>query len=264
MAAGIALLCLENELNVVAKARSAAAAEKLASAVSKQLAKKMDDAQASSTAKRFSTTLAPSGLSGCQIVVEAVAEDLAIKQKLFSELDAVLPPNIVLASNTSSLSIKEIAANCRHKERVAGMHFFNPVSKMQLVEVVKTNETNDEAEKTISELAHQLGKTPITVKDSPGFIVNRLLMPFLNDAVRLVEEGVSEPATIDSAVKLGLNHPMGPLALVDLIGIDVFVEIMRELQRKTGDKSFAPRPLALKLLNEGKLGRKTGEGFYKY
>lgn len=264
MGAGIAALLLEHGLEVIVKARSPESAQRAANEVNAQLEKRLSPEKLGQALAKLKTTLEYSGLARCGVVIESVAENLAVKQEVFQSLDEALPQNIILATNTSSLSIKEISAGCKHRERIAGMHFFNPVPRMQLVEVVAGKDTNRDAVDAIAELSQQLGKTPLVVKDTPAFIVNRLLMPFLNDAIRLVEDGVAEPKDIDSAARLGLNHPMGPLALVDLIGVDVFVEIMRELERQSGDSLFAPRPLALRMLSQGKLGRKTGAGFYEY
>jgi 3-hydroxybutyryl-CoA dehydrogenase len=196
-------------------------------------------------------------LASADFVIEAVSEDFEVKKEVFRELSRVCRKDAVIVSNTSSISIDELAKEVDNPGRFGGMHFFNPVSRMELVEVVRGKKTSGDTVKQICELAHALGKTPIVVMDSPGFIVNRLLMPFMNDAALLVERGVASPEDIDNAVKLGLNHPMGPLRLLDLIGLDVFLNSMKNMGK-------TPTQLVKKMVSEGKLGRKSGEGFYKY
>jgi len=196
-------------------------------------------------------------LTSADFVIEAVSEDFEVKKEVFRELSRVCKKNAIIVSNTSSISINELAKAVENPGRFGGMHFFNPVSKMGLVEVVRGKETSEDTVKQICELASALGKTPIIVKDSRGFIVNRLLMPFMNDAALLAEMGIASPEDIDNAVKLGLNHPMGPLRLLDLIGLDVFVNAMENMGK-------TPSTLVKKMVSEGRLGRKSGEGFYKY
>ena len=197
-------------------------------------------------------------------VIEAASEQETIKLDIFRQLDQVCRPNVVLASNTSSISITRIAAATGRPSQVVGMHFFNPVPIMAPVEIVRGMQTSAETVDTTSELAIQMGKQALPVQDSPGFVVNRVLMPLINEAAFCLQEGVADVATIDSLMKLGCNHPMGPLELADLIGIDVCLSILKVLQRDLGDPKFRPCPLLARYVDAGKLGRKTGAGFYNY
>ncbi len=197
-------------------------------------------------------------------VVEAVSEQKELKTLIFKQLDATCRPEVILASNTSSISITRLAAATDRPGRVVGMHFFNPVPIMQPVEVVRGMQTSVETVEQTSRLAERMGKQPFTVEDSPGFVVNRILLPLINEAVFALQEGVADAETIDSLMKLGCNHPMGPLALADLVGVDVCLSILQVLHRELGDPKFRPCPLLVRMVNAGRLGRKTGEGFYKY
>jgi 3-hydroxybutyryl-CoA dehydrogenase len=198
------------------------------------------------------------------LMVEAVVEDAAVKEDVFRRADAVLPPEAVLASNTSSIPIATLAAVTNRPDRVIGMHFFNPVPVMALVEVVRGPSTSNETAAAIAELARELGKTPAEANDFPGFVSNRILMPFINEAVWALHDGVAEPDSIDTIAKLGFNHPIGPLALADLIGLDTCVAIMEVLHQGLGDEKYAPCPLLREHVEAGRLGRKSGRGFYDY
>jgi 3-hydroxybutyryl-CoA dehydrogenase len=209
-------------------------------------------------------TLQGSDLGVCDFVIEAAPERFALKQELFSELDSVLKPEVILASNTSSISITRLAAQTRRPERVIGMHFFNPVPMMKLVEVIRGLETTDETFAQVKGLAEALGKSPVEVHDAPGFVSNRVLMPLLNEAMFAVMEGVATPAAVDQVFQLGMAHPMGPLALADFIGLDVCLDIMRVLVEGLGDPKYRPCPLLVRMVDAGWLGRKSGRGFYQY
>jgi 3-hydroxybutyryl-CoA dehydrogenase len=198
------------------------------------------------------------------VVIEAAVENLEIKKKIFAELDSLVQPKAILASNTSSLSITAVAAATKRPDQVIGMHFFNPVPVMALVEVIRGQATSDAAHAAVVELARKLGKTPVTVNEAPGFVVNRILVPMINEAAFVLTEGVASAEDIDAGMKLGANHPMGPLALGDLIGLDVCLAIMEVLYGEFGDSKYRPAPLMRKLVRAGQLGRKTGQGFFKY
>ena len=198
------------------------------------------------------------------LMIEAVVEDADTKEQLFHRADEQLPPDAILASNTSSIPIATLAAATDRADKVIGMHFFNPVPVLKLVEIIRGRDTSDETAETITELARDLGKTPAVANDFPGFVSNRILMPFINEAVWALHDGVAEAEAIDTIAKLGFAHPMGPLALADLIGLDTCVAIMEVLQEGLGDDRYAPCPLLRERAEAGRLGRKTGSGFYEY
>jgi len=198
------------------------------------------------------------------LMIEAVVEDAAVKTELFRRADAILPGGAILASNTSSIPITSLAAATRRPDRVVGMHFFNPVPVLRLVEVIRGLDTSDETAAAIVALAEDLGKTPAEARDLPGFVSNRILMPFINEAVSALETGVADAEAIDTVAKLGFGHPMGPLALADLIGLDTCVAIMEVLEKGLGEAKYAPSPLLREHVVAGRLGRKSGEGFFRY
>ena len=203
-------------------------------------------------------------LQQADLVVEAVVERLEVKQKVLSELDRVCPAHVILATNTSSISITRLAAATQRPDKVIGMHFMNPVPLMQLVEIIRGLATSQETWEAVEAATHKMGKTPVEVHDAPGFVSNRVLMPMINEAIFCLYEGVGKAEAIDAVMKLGMNHPMGPLALADLIGLDVCLDILRVLHDGFGDPKYRPCPLLVKMVDAGYLGRKSGRGFYEY
>ncbi|HAA90179.1 MAG: 3-hydroxybutyryl-CoA dehydrogenase [Thermoanaerobacterales bacterium 50_218] len=202
--------------------------------------------------------------SDADLVIEAVPEVLDLKKEIFKKLDSVCKPSTILSSNTSSLSVSELGSVTQRPEKVVGMHFFNPVPVMQLVEIVRTPATSDDTLTYVKEITEKIGKSPVVVNEWPGFIVNRILIPMINEAIYLLMEGAATAEDIDKSMKLGANHPMGPLALADLIGLDVCLAIMETLYKEFGDDKYRPCPLLRKMVRAGYLGRKTNQGFYKY
>ncbi|HLH36728.1 MAG TPA: 3-hydroxybutyryl-CoA dehydrogenase [Alloacidobacterium sp.] len=220
--------------------------------------------EATASLNRIQGTLDRQSLASCDFVIEAATEKFEIKRHLFTELDSLLPKHVILSSNTSSISITKLAAQTKRPDQVIGMHFFNPVPVMKLVEIIRGLQTSQATYDTVKSLAEQLGKTPVEVNDAPGFVSNRVLMPLLNEAMYAVMEGVATPEAVDEVFKLGMAHPMGPLTLADFIGLDVCLDIMRVLQDGLGDPKYRPCPLLIRMVDAGWLGRKSGRGFYRY
>ena len=225
---------------------------------------KIDPAEAPAIFARVRPVLRLQDLSACTLVVEAATERLEVKQQIFRDLDELLGPTAILSSNTSSISITKLAAGTSRADRVIGMHFFNPVPVMALVEVIRGLQTSDETYATVRALALDAGKTPVEVNDAAGFVSNRVLMPLINEAIFAVMEGVAKAEAIDEIFRLGMAHPMGPLTLADFIGLDVCLDIMRVLEDGLGDPKYRPCPLLIRMVDAGWLGRKSGRGFYEY
>ncbi len=213
---------------------------------------------------RIQTTLSLKDFADCDLVVEAVVEHEGVKAEVFRELDRVVKPEGILASNTSSIPITKLASYTGRPEKFIGMHFMNPVPLMVLVEVIRGHRTSDETTRVVLEVARRMKKTPVEVNDYPGFVSNRVLIPMLNEAIQAVHEGVATPEAVDAVMRLGMNHPMGPLELADFIGLDTVLAIMEVLYEGFSDSKYRPSPLLKKMVQAGMLGRKTGQGFYKY
>jgi 3-hydroxybutyryl-CoA dehydrogenase len=269
MGNGIAHVCARSGFNVVLVEVEQRFLDRGLAAITKNLAREVEKGKLAAEARdqalaRIRPSLDRKDLASCQLVIEAASEKFEIKQQLFRELDELCPKETILASNTSSISITKLAGQTKRPDRVIGMHFFNPVPVMKLVEVIRGIATSDESYQAVKATAEKLGKTPVEVNDAPGFVSNRILLPMINEAIYAVMEGVATPEAVDEVFKLGMAHPMGPLTLADFIGLDVCLDIMRVLQSGLGDSKYRPCPLLIKMVDAGWLGRKSGRGFYKY
>ena len=269
MGAGVVQAFAQANVPVVMKSRTQASLDKAVGKISKSLAKLVEKGKVTqeymdSVMANISTTVDYADFADADLVIEAASEDMNLKKEVFAELAKVCKPETIFATNTSSLSITEIAAITDRPAQFIGMHFFNPAPVMKLVEVIKGQMTSQETSDKIFALATEMGKTPVMVEEAPGFVVNRILVPMINEAVGIYAEGIASVEDIDSAMKLGANHPMGPLALGDLIGLDVCLAIMEVLYNEFADSKYRPHPLLKKMVRAGLLGRKSGQGFYKY
>jgi 3-hydroxybutyryl-CoA dehydrogenase len=269
MGAGIIQVLAQNGYEVVLRARRQTSVDKGIATVTKNLDRmvkkeKITEADKNEILGRINGSIDIEIVKDADLIIEAATEDMQQKKALFQELDELCKPETIIATNTSALSITEIAAATNRPDKIIGMHFFNPVPMMKLVEIVKGLTTSDETRETILQLTRDLKKTPVDVAEAPGFVVNRILVPMVNEGIGILADGVADAEGIDSAMQLGANHPMGPLALGDLIGLDVCLAIMETLYAEFGDSKYRPHPLLKKMVRANKLGRKTGSGFYDY
>ncbi len=269
MGNGISQACAVSGINVVMVDISAAAVEKGLATISGSLDRlirkeKINSADKAAALSRLKGSINYDDLKNAQLVIEAATENQEIKNKILKQADALLPPEVILATNTSSISITQLAAATQRADRFIGMHFFNPVPMMSLVEIIRGMRTSDATHATVNGFAQQLGKVPITVKNAPGFVVNRVLMPMINEAFFVLAEGLATPEDIDAGMKLGCNHPIGPLALADMVGLDVCLSVLDVYHREFGDSKYRACSLLKEYVAAGRLGSKTGQGVYSY
>jgi len=269
MGAGIVQTAAQAGFEVIVRDIKQEFVDKGIAGIDKLLGKNVDKGKMSAEDKaavmgRISGTVDMAAAADCDLIIEAALEVMDIKKSIFKELDGICKPSCILASNTSALSVTEIAAATNRADKVIGMHFFNPVPAMKLVEVIRGANTSQETFDAIKGICEKMGKAPVEINEAPGFVVNRLLIPMLNEGMYCVMEGVASPADVDTSMKFGAGHPMGPLALADMIGLDICLAIMNTLYKEFGDPKYRPCPLLAKLVRANKLGRKTGEGFFKY
>ncbi len=269
MGAGIVQVAAQSGLEVIVRDIKQEFVDKGIAGIDKLLSKNVDKGKMTAEDKaavmgRISGTVDMAAAADCDLVIEAALEVMDIKKAIFKELDAVCKADCILATNTSALSVTEIAAATGRPDKVIGMHFFNPVPAMKLVEVIRGASTSQETYDAIKEMSVKMGKAPVEINEAPGFVVNRLLIPMLNEGMYALMEGVANAEDIDTSMKFGAGHPMGPLALADMIGLDICLKIMETLYKEFGDPKYRPCPLLVKLVRANKLGRKTGEGFFKY
>ncbi|HEX3528980.1 MAG TPA: 3-hydroxybutyryl-CoA dehydrogenase [Thermoanaerobaculia bacterium] len=269
MGHGIAQVAAQSDYDVVLVDTAPQALERGVAQIGKSLDKlvakgKLTAEQRQQTLERLRPETGLAALEAADLVVEAVVEKLEVKRAVLADLDKICRPHTILATNTSSISITKLAAATARPEKVIGMHFMNPVPLMQLIEVIRGLATSQETYDAVESASRAMGKTPVEVHDAPGFVSNRVLMPMINEAVYCLYEGVGKAEAIDEVMKMGMNHPMGPLALADLIGLDVCLDILRVLHEGFGDPKYRPCPLLVKMVDAGRLGRKSGQGFYEY
>jgi 3-hydroxybutyryl-CoA dehydrogenase len=269
MGSGIAQVCASAGLDVILTDVNEAIVEKAIATIARNLDRLVAKGKLSAVDKEtalghMKCSTSYDALAPADMVLEAAPENLEVKRTILKQIDRLIRPDAIVASNTSSVSITKLAAVVSHPDRFIGMHFFNPVPVMALVEIVRGLQTSDTTHDAVEEIATKLGKTPITVKSSPGFVVNRILLPMLNEAFFVLAEGDADPTEIDEGMKLGCNHPIGPLALADLIGLDVLLSVMQTIHDEFGDSKYRPAPLLKEMVAAGYLGRKSGRGVYRY
>jgi len=269
MGSGIAQACAVSGINVIMVDIKKEALDKGVATVSSSLDRlikkeQLTTEQKTAALKKIVTATNYESLKSSQLVIEAATENFELKVKILKQVDSFLPPEVIIASNTSSISITQLASITSRPDRFVGMHFFNPVPMMALVEIIRGLDTSNQTHSAVEDLAKTLGKSPITVKNAPGFVVNRILVPMINEALFVLAEGLASPEDIDQGMKLGCNHPLGPLALADLIGLDVCLAVMEVYLKEYGDSKYRPCPLLKELVAAGRLGRKTKHGIYKY